>query len=315
MEYDKAKGAVFGAALGDSLGSPFEMLRAGAVQAIVPGGPEVLMKGQAGSLMFYHVAGDVSDDTFMSLGVLRGMHRSASTLSMRKIEKEFQLWMAGPNFGKSGPGIATTKALSSHRPASSEGNGACMKSHVSAAMIDDTRQALSHAQLVAEITHKSQVEGNNEAGARLTVYAGRYAAAETAPSLVGLITFIAQYEDITEEPMATYLTKTGQLLDSEFFLKTSGVSGWVFDTVTYAVAIWLYAPKTYLDPVRLAIACGGDTDTLACVVGGISGAHVGFEAIPEYLREGLLPEVKKDLLTSFEDCWARKTKLEETGKL
>lgn len=38
--------------------------------------------------------------------------------------------------------------------------------------------------------------------------------------------------------------------------------------------------KTYQDVIKTAIALGRDTDTTACVAGGIAGLYFGFEALP-----------------------------------
>ncbi len=42
--------------------------------------------------------------------------------------------------------------------------------------------------------------------------------------------------------------------------------------------------------VRAAIGLGHDTDTSACVAGGIAGLHDGYEAIPARWRGGLRGE-------------------------
>ena len=38
----------------------------------------------------------------------------------------------------------------------------------------------------------------------------------------------------------------------------------------------------------LTIAEGGDTDTNACIVGGLIGAAVGFNGLPKFIREKVL---------------------------
>lgn len=54
--------------------------------------------------------------------------------------------------------------------------------------------------------------------------------------------------------------------------------------------------KTVEGSLRKAISIGGDTDTIACMVGGISEGYYG---IPKILRNkalGLLPEELRDIL-------------------
>lgn len=62
-------------------------------------------------------------------------------------------------------------------------------------------------------------------------------------------------------------------------------TGYVVDTLRSAVAL---AQLPYEDAVRSAIALGDDTDTTACVVGGIVGLRLGECAIPERWRAKLL---------------------------
>lgn len=62
-------------------------------------------------------------------------------------------------------------------------------------------------------------------------------------------------------------------------------SGYVVDTIR-SVRDCL-RERTFEDVVRAAIALGDDTDTTACVAGGLAGLRFGVEAIPERWLEGL----------------------------
>ena len=50
----------------------------------------------------------------------------------------------------------------------------------------------------------------------------------------------------------------------------------------------LAAGTSYLDALRETLAGGGDTDTNACIVGGLVGARWGISAIPEPMRAAVL---------------------------
>jgi poly(ADP-ribose) glycohydrolase ARH3 len=43
----------------------------------------------------------------------------------------------------------------------------------------------------------------------------------------------------------------------------------------------LQSQNQFLRSIHYAISLGGDTDTIASMAGSISGAHLGFEAIPQ----------------------------------
>jgi len=59
-----------------------------------------------------------------------------------------------------------------------------------------------------------------------------------------------------------------------------GVSGFVPNTVAVAFFAWLWYRGCFNVAVPSVIECGGDTDTVAAITGGICGAEVGEEGIP-----------------------------------
>ena len=61
-----------------------------------------------------------------------------------------------------------------------------------------------------------------------------------------------------------------------------GVSGYAYHTVPVCLQAWFRHPLDYRAAVLAVIACGGDTDTGAAIVGGIVGAGVGREGLPAH---------------------------------
>lgn len=76
-------------------------------------------------------------------------------------------------------------------------------------------------------------------------------------------------------------------------------SGYVVDSLR--AAVWLMEnKKSYEDVVKSAVALGKDTDTTACIAGGIAGLIYGFEDIPSRWRENLRGrETVETLLTKL----------------
>lgn len=70
--------------------------------------------------------------------------------------------------------------------------------------------------------------------------------------------------------------------DSVFDVKGSG---YVVDSLR--AARWANGNKTYEETVKAAISLGQDTDTTACIAGGIAGLRFGIGEIPERWRENL----------------------------
>lgn len=60
-----------------------------------------------------------------------------------------------------------------------------------------------------------------------------------------------------------------------------GVTGYVYQTVPVALHAWFRHPRDLRSAVLGAVQCGGDTDTIAAIVGAIVGAAVGKEGVPQ----------------------------------
>ena len=67
-----------------------------------------------------------------------------------------------------------------------------------------------------------------------------------------------------------------------------GVSGYVFHSVPVAIHAWLSHPGDFCAAIQAVIACGGDADSTAAMVGGIVGARVGVEGLPADWLNGLI---------------------------
>lgn len=60
---------------------------------------------------------------------------------------------------------------------------------------------------------------------------------------------------------------------------------WVAEeAIACALYCFLRSPKDYATTVLSAANCSGDSDSVACIAGGISGAYNGLAAVPERWR-------------------------------
>jgi ADP-ribosyl-[dinitrogen reductase] hydrolase len=66
-----------------------------------------------------------------------------------------------------------------------------------------------------------------------------------------------------------------------------GVSGFAPNTVAVALFAWLRHRGNFADTLSAVISCGGDTDTVAAIAGGICGAEVGLAGIPQPWIDGI----------------------------
>lgn len=60
----------------------------------------------------------------------------------------------------------------------------------------------------------------------------------------------------------------------------NGVTGYAYHTVPVALCAWLAHPGDFRGALLAAIRCGGDTDTVAAIVGAIAGSGAGKSSIP-----------------------------------
>ena len=70
-------------------------------------------------------------------------------------------------------------------------------------------------------------------------------------------------------------------------LDEAGVSGSGYVVDCLRSALWASNQGAYEAALKAAISLGHDTDTTACVTGGIAGVRDGIQAIPQRWREGL----------------------------
>ncbi|MFC2997881.1 ADP-ribosylglycohydrolase family protein [Acinetobacter sichuanensis] len=93
--------------------------------------------------------------------------------------------------------------------------------------------------------------------------------------------------------------KPEDLAQLEFYIRPDELekgngSGYVVDCLKSAR--YALQQPTYQDVVKTAIALGRDTDTTACVAGGIAGLYYGFDAIPQAWVEQLRGKEMVELL-------------------
>jgi ADP-ribosylglycohydrolase len=67
----------------------------------------------------------------------------------------------------------------------------------------------------------------------------------------------------------------------------TGVTGFVYHTVPLALHVWLSRQSDYRGALIEAVRLGGDTDTVAAIVGALVGARVGRAGIPTEWLENL----------------------------
>jgi len=269
------RGAIYGLAIGDALGWPNE--GTGPVQA---SGPVTDLPHPA----LY------TDDTQMSLALARALLTSGEADTetlMRAIGEEFIAWAASPANDRA-PGATCMRAIARLRVgtpwreagvASSKGCGTAMRTAPVGLYYHGDRQRLySVARDSSLITHGHPCA---LAGGIATAYLVSLALDGTTPaSMPGLLLDFAGGECPEFDALILQVQALGLQDDPRRACRSLG-QGWVAEeAVALALYCFLRSPTDYRATVTTAANVEGDSDSVACIAGAISGAYNGEAAIP-----------------------------------
>ena len=254
---------MYGAIIGDVVGSPYEFSR---------------NKRKDFSPLFHPKAG-ITDDTIMTVAV------ADSLLNEIHPAKSMRYWgrKVLPTESLGGYGAGFMKWLAAPEvqpPYNSYGNGAAMRVSPVAWLFDELPVALEVAKIVTEVSH-SHPEGIKGAQAVvLAIYLARNG---------------ADGEAIREAVAEMFGYDMGRTVD---ICRDQHVYN---ETCQYCVPesiICAIEADSYEEAIRNAISLGGDADTLAAISGGIAEAmfeipDILIADVQAYLKPDLEPVIKK----------------------
>jgi ADP-ribosyl-[dinitrogen reductase] hydrolase len=270
-------GALVGSVVGDALGAPFEFGPGGRFSARFPaparGSATEMCGGQGWQ------PGEWTDDTQMGLLV------AASLLEHGDLD-EADLWQRFVAWVDAGPadvGIQTRQVLSAsgdwrtaarrhfeagHRAA---GNGSIMRTIPAAVFYAraGTAATAHAARRISALTH-----GDPAAGEGCAIYHRLIAAALDGDDPLAVL------PDALADVPADLRPEWAEVLNEKWTPKNARQpNGAVWPTL--GTAVWaLRQTWSFENALRAVVDLGGDTDTVACVTGGLLGAAYGIQAIP-----------------------------------
>ena len=283
-------GCILGTAVGDAIGLPYEALSPRRARRMF-GAPT------QHRLLFGH--GMVSDDTEHTWLVAQALCASAGELDhfRRHLAWGMRWWILGL---PAGIGFATLRAIlklwlgfsPTRSGVRSAGNGPAMRCALLGAAILDSRQLVDLVRAATRITH---TDPRAFSGALAVALAARQSAQQEHDGERLIADLVALAKEAATEDMAGHIALALRSVDraestAEFATQigcAKGVSGFVVHTVPVAIHAWLSFPHDYAKAIESTIRCGGDTDTVAAIVGGIVGAGVGTEGLPFAWKERL----------------------------
>jgi ADP-ribosylglycohydrolase len=278
----KAEAILFGAALGDALGYPNEFLTL----------PQI--KQRIGKIDEPH-SGLYSDDTQMTLAVAEGLLDAGLDADldtqMNAVGRRFVEWLYSPDNDRAPGGtcINGVERFESGIPwreagiADSKGCGSAMRvASIGYFYQNDEQRLREVAEASGLITH-----GHPAAVAASIAAAYAVKLALDGVPVSAYLPRIGAFVDGISEDFDAALYRVGHAGawgDEEAALDHIG-QGWVGEE---AVALALYCviryPDDYAACVRRAANTNGDSDSIACIAGGISGARLGLDAVPAAWR-------------------------------
>jgi ADP-ribosylglycohydrolase len=193
----------------------------------------------------------------------------------------------GSMFWNGGPGGATTRALrrlhggatpATNGHADDGGNGAAMRVHP-VGCLRHRQVVLDVAAVQARVTHGHPGAIASAQAVAALVYDALAGSAPSAspPDGIDDPTFAEAWKEAHRD-----LTRGNRLPQH---LRNAAMSGWVTVATAHAITL-IYADDPEL-AIGAAAASGGDTDTVACIVGALVGARHGVAVLPSRFINGL----------------------------
>ncbi|HTS87551.1 MAG TPA: ADP-ribosylglycohydrolase family protein, partial [Gemmatimonadales bacterium] len=296
---DQTTGSVLGLALGDALGAVVEALPPGDARDYVE---QVLRLGQLPAKGREHYPfGQVTDDTQLTRELLQSIV-DAGRFEPALFATRLLNFVASGRLVGGGPApheAAKQLALGTpwHEagmPAPYAGNGAAMRAGPLGVLFGRDPRVLTR--VVADQARVTHQDPRCAAGAMAIAGAAAIAARRTPIRPAEFLVELSGWVEPIEAGFAAALWEMTTWvhrppdeasevlfdlsLDPERESRRQGISSFVTSSVCWSLFAFLQAPDSYWDAICIAIAVGGDTDTMAAMTGSIAGARLGAGALP-----------------------------------
>ena len=276
---------MYGAILGDIIGSPFEFDRGDKTK----------------DFKLFSRRSHFTDDSVMTLAVCEALLKVGQDVTVKEIEdaviSSMQSW--GRRYPHAGYGGYFRRWLTARHPEpyNSYGNGSAMRVSAAGWLYDSLEKTRVVAKATANVTH------NHPEGIK---------GAEATASAI----FMARNGSSKEE--------IKKYIENEFHYDLNRTlneirPGYHMDetcqkTIPEAIIAFLEA-KDFEDAIRNAVSLGGDTDTLGAITGSIAEAYYG---IPEWLITECRKRINKDMrivLDDFNDVLSNQDDFPNSNKM
>lgn len=262
---------MFGAILGDIIGSPYEFT----------GGHKTK------EFPLFSEESTYTDDTVMTLAVAEAFMDSSKDSSDEWILKRLTIQMRyyGKKYPEAGYGHKFGRWLKSPypKPYNSFGNGSAMRVSSAAWLFHDLETVRKMARLSAAVTHNHPEGVKGAESVASAIFMARTGSTK------------AEIKSYIEDHFGYDLKRTCVEIRPSYQFEGS-----CQNSVPEAIIAFLES-NGFLDAIRLAVSLGGDTDTQAAIAGSIAEGYYG---VPDELKakcREYLPELLLQVLIRFEN--------------
>ncbi len=257
---------MLGAILGDMVGSPYEFDRNNHKSKDFP-----LLSEKS----------HFTDDTVMTVAVARGLMAGQGDAPKTFAEVQHEMRRLGKAYPNAGYGGMFGRWLRAEHPQpyGSFGNGSAMRVAAAGWLFDTLDKTLERAKVTADVTpnHPEGIKGAQATAAVIFLARTGHSKPE-----------IKQY---VEQTFGYDLNRTcDEIRPTYHHVETCQ------ETVPEAIIAFLES-VSFEDALRNAVSLGGDSDTLACITGGIAEAFYG---MPQELRDETLKRLPENIREGYE---------------
>ena len=257
---------MYGAILGDMVGSPYEFDRGDKTK----------------DFQMWNSRVDFTDDSVMTIAVAEamiGVWDKSDEEVKQALVSSMQKW--GHKYPNAGYGGMFYKWLreKNPKPYGSFGNGSAMRVSSVGWLFDTVEKTRKYARLSAEVTH-DHPEGIK--------------GAEAIASAIFMARIGATKEEIKEYIIREFgydLSRSCDEIRPDYYHVES-----CQQTVPEAITAFMEG-ESFEDVIRTAVSLGGDCDTLTCIAGSIAEAFYG---IPEIEKIEVISRLPKDMMDVME---------------
>lgn len=274
------EGLLFGTCVGDALGLPAEGLSRSRIQRRWGGIWKMRLVGPYGLL-----SDDTEHTVMVALSLLR--HGNDVDAFQRDLARRLRWWFAAL---PPGTGLATARAciklwlgFSPKRSGVfSAGNGPAMRSAIIGAYFpgDEVRRT----SFVTASTLLTHTDPKALVAARAIAEAAAWQVRKAADDELGVCLRRLSQDEPWQLLMRAFQDATAESITVDEFAGrlglTKGVSGYAYHTVPVALYGWFRHRNDFKGGLESLLHCGGDTDTVGAIAGGLLGLSVGEKGIP-----------------------------------